>query len=119
MTWAVARATAVSGSAQKARLVLDLIRNKPVGDAISLLENTNRAAAKPIEKVLRSAIANAQTRALADARPIDEGQLVVAEAFADEGPARTISRSGRRARIRRIRRRTTHYTIRVEVPDED
>lgn len=119
MIEAVARATAAPGSAQKARLVLDLIRKKPVADAIALLENTNRAAAKPIEKVLRSAIANAQTRALDEAKSIDEAQLIVAEALADEGPARTIVRSGRRARIRRIRRRTTHYTIRVEAPDED
>ena len=44
---------------------------------------------------------------------------MVSAAFADVGPARTIARSGRRARIRRIRRRTTHYTIRVTAREED
>jgi len=116
---AVARATAVPGSVQKARLVLDLIRDKPAADAISVLQNTNRAPAPIIEKVLRSAIANAQTKALSEAKRIDEDKLVVSEAFADQGPARAIARSGRRARIRRIRRRTTHYTIRVTAVEEE
>ena len=119
MIEAVARATAAPGSAQKARLVLDLIRRKPAADAIALLRNTNRAAARVVEKVLRSAIANAETRALSEAKRIDETRLVVSEAFADEGPARAIARGGRRARIRRIRRRTTHYTIRVTARDEE
>lgn len=119
MIEAVARARAVPGSAQKARLVLDLIRDLPAADAISVLQNTNRRAAPIIEKVLRSAIANAQNRALAEAKRIDEDELVVSAAVADVGPARTIARSGRRARIRRIRRRTTHYTIRVTAREED
>lgn len=119
MIEAVARATAIPGSAQKARLVLDLIRNKKAVDAIAVLRNTNRRAAPIIEKVLRSAIANAQTKALQEARRLDEDRLVVAEAVADSGPARTIARSGRRTRMRRIRRRTTHYRIRVTAEDED
>lgn len=119
MIEAVARARGVPGSAQKARLVLDLIRDLPAAEAIAVLQNTNRAVAPVIEKVLRSAIANAQDRALADARRIDEDELVVREAFADGGAMRTIARSGRRARIRRIRRRTTHYTIRVAAREED
>lgn len=119
MIEAVARATAAPGSVQKARLVLDLIRRKSALDAISLLQNTNRAAAPIIEKVLRSAIANAQTKALGEAKRIDEDKLFVSEAFADQGPARAIARSGRRARIRRIRRRTTHYTIRVTAMEEE
>ena len=119
MIEAVARAVAVPGSVQKARLVLDLIREKPAPDAISLLRNTNRAPAPIIEKILRSAIANAQTKALGEAKRIDEDKLFVAEAFANQGPARVIARSGRRARIRRIRRRTTHYTIRVTAMEEE
>ncbi len=119
MIEAVARARACPGSAQKGRLVLDLIRRRSAAKAIAILQNTNRAAAPVIEQVLRSAIANAQTRALDEARRLDEDRLVVAEAFADEGPARTIGRSGRRARIRRIRRRTTHYTIRVRAEEEE
>lgn len=119
MIEAVARATAAPGSVQKARLVLDLIRRRSAPDAISLLQNTNRRAAPIIEKVLRSAIANAQTKALGEAKRIDEDKLVISEAFADQGPARAIARSGRRARIRRIRRRTTHYTIRVTAMEEE
>ncbi len=117
MIEAVARARGCPGSARKGRLVLDLIRRRPAAQAIAILRNTNRAAAKVIEQVLRAAVAGAQNRALEEARRLDEDQLIVAEAFADEGPARTIGRSGRRARIRRIRRRTTHYTIRVEAPE--
>lgn len=119
MIEAVARATAIPGSARKARLVLDLIRRKGAAEAIAVLQNTNRAAAPIIEKVLRSAIANAQTKALREARRLDEEKLVVAEATADDGPARTIARSGRRTRVRRIRRRTTHYRIRVTAAEED
>lgn len=119
MIEAVARASAAPGSARKARLVLDLIRSKPAVEAIAVLQNTNRRAAPVIEKVLRSAIANAQTRALEEAKRIDEDELVVTAAFADEGPARVIGRGGRRSRMRRIRRRTTHYTIRVAAPEED
>ena len=119
MIEAIARATAVPGSARKARLVLDLIRRKSAVDAISLLQNTNRTPARVIEKVLRSAIANAQTQALNDAKRIDEDRLHVSEAFADDGPARKIHRGGRRSRIRRIRRRTTHYTIRVTAHEEE
>ena len=119
MIEAVARARAVPGSPRKARLVLDLIRDRPAADAIAILQNTNRRAAPIIEKVLRSAIANAQNRALAEAKRIDEDELVVSAAAADEGPSRSIARSGRRARIRRLRRRTTHYTIRVTAREED
>ena len=102
MIEAVARATAIPGSVQKARLVLDLIRNKKAVDAIAVLRNTNRRAAPVIEKVLRSAIANAQTKALQEARRLDEDNLVVSEAVADGGPARTIARSGRRTRMMEI-----------------
>ena len=116
---ALARATAIPGSAQKARLVLDLIRNRNAADAVAVLQNTNRAAARVVEKVLRSAIANAQNRALEAAQRLDEDALIVVEAVADGGPARTIARSGRRTRIRRIRRRTTHYRIRVAAPETD
>ncbi len=119
MIEAVARARACPGSARKGRLVLDLIRRQPAPRAIAILRNTNRAAAPVIEQALRSAIANAQARALDQALRLDEDRLVVAEAFADEGPARTIGRGGRRARIRRIRRRTTHYTIRVRSQEEE
>lgn len=119
MIEAVARAAAVPGSARKARLVLDLIRSRPAAEAIAVLRNTNRRAAPVIEKILRSAIANAQMRAIEEAKRIDEDNLVVTAAFADEGPARVIARAGRRSRMRRIRRRTTHYTIRVTALDED
>ncbi len=118
MIEAVASARGCPGSARKGRLVLNLIRKRPAAKAIAILRNTNRAAAPVIEQVLRSAVANAQARALEEARRLDEDRLVVVEAFADEGPARTIGRGGRRARMRRIRRRTTHYTIRVQAQEE-
>ena len=119
MIEAVARASRISGSPRKGRLVLDLIRGKSAGEAIAILQNTNRAAAAIVEQVLRSAIANAQVRALEDATRLDEERLVVTAAFADQGPSRVIGRPGRRSRMRRITRRTTHYTIWVAAREED
>src|ERR671939_669550 len=79
----VARARFVRVSARKARLVLDQIRGKSVGDALATLEYTPRAAARLIEKVLRSAVANAEHNH--QVRNLDD--LRVVKAIADGGPS--------------------------------
>ena len=78
-----ARARFVRVSARKARLVLDQIRGKAVGDALATLEFTPRAAARLIEKVLRSAVANAEHNH--QVRNLDDLRVVVA--VADGGPS--------------------------------
>jgi large subunit ribosomal protein L22 len=93
-------------SAQKARLVADLVRGMPVDKASNVLEYTNKKAAHMVRKVLLSAVANAENNLGAD---VDE--LKVASIFVDEGP--TMKRMFARAKGRgsRILKRTSHITV--------
>jgi large subunit ribosomal protein L22 len=103
-----AQARWVHSSARKARLVTDLIRGRSVPEARTVLAFSNRAVAKDIEKVLRSAVANAESR------PDLHWQgdyLVVVSAYADEGPTLKRWRARARGRVARIRKRTCHITI--------
>src|ERR1700751_5966973 len=103
-----AQARWVHSSARKARLVTDLIRGRSVPEARTVLAFSNRAVAKDIEKVLRSAVANAE------ARPDLHWQgdaLVVVAASADEGRRLKRWRARARGRVARIRKRTWHITI--------
>ena len=93
-------------SARKARLVLDHIRGRTVPEARTILAFTPRAAATEIEKVLRSAVANAEANL-----GLDGDELVVHEAYADEGPTLKRWRPRARGRVNRIRKRTCHVTL--------
>ena len=93
-------------SARKARLVLDNVRGRTVPEARTILAFTSRAAAVDIERVLRSAVANAES-----AHGLDGDELVVIEAYADEGPTLKRWRARARGRVNRIRKRTCHITI--------
>src|SRR5256714_8121876 len=73
-------------SPQKARLVMDLIRGQKVQDALQTLRYTPKRAAKHIEKVLRSAVANAENKAEDAGAPLDVDHLFVSKAFVNEGP---------------------------------
>jgi large subunit ribosomal protein L22 len=103
-----AQAKWVHSSARKARLVTDLIRGRSVPEARTILAFTNRAVAKDIEKVLRSAVANAESRPDLHWQGDD---LVVVSAYADEGPTLKRWRARARGRVNRIRKRTCHITI--------
>ncbi len=103
-----AQARWVHSSARKARLVTDLIRGRSVPEARTILAFSNRAVAKDVEKVLRSAVANAETRPGLHWQGDD---LVVVAAFADEGPTLKRWRARARGRVARIRKRTCHITI--------
>src|SRR5947207_8335956 len=105
----VARARFVRPSARKARLVLDQIRGKSVGDALATLEYTPRAAARLIEKVLRSAVANAEHNH--QVRNLDD--LRVVQAIADGGPSLKRVQPRAMGRAFFIRHRTSHLTIGV------
>ena len=93
-------------SARKARLVLDNIRGRTVPEARTVLAFTSRAAAVDIERVLRSAVANAEST-----HALDGDELVVIAAYADEGPTLKRWRARARGRVNRIRKRTCHITI--------
>ena len=97
MTNVHAKARYVGMSAQKVRLVVDLVRGRPADDALTMLKFLPNSAAGPISKVLRTAIANAEENF-----GLSRDDLVVAEAFADEGPTRKWRRFGARGRISRF-----------------
>ena len=101
-----AEAKYVRLSARKARVVLDHIRGRSVPEARTILAFTSRAAAVDIEKVLRSAVANAES-----AHALDGDELVVLAAYADEGPTLKRWRARARGRVNRIRKRTCHITL--------
>jgi large subunit ribosomal protein L22 len=101
-------------SPQKARLVVDLIRGKNVGDALSTLAYTKKRVSQAVEKVLRSAIANAEEQA----EHVDVDQLVVSEAYINDGPRSKRIRPAPMGRAYRYQRRTSHLTIVVESPEE-
>jgi large subunit ribosomal protein L22 len=103
-----AQARWVHSSARKARLVTDLIRGRSVPEARTILAFSNRAVAKDVEKVLRSAVANAETHPSLHWQGDD---LIVVAAFADEGPTLKRWRARARGRVARIRKRTCHITI--------
>jgi large subunit ribosomal protein L22 len=104
-----ARARFVRVSARKARLVLDQIRGKSVGEALATLEYTPRAAARLIEKVLRSAVANAEHNY--QVRNLDD--LRVVQAIADGGPSLKRVQPRAMGRAFFIKHRTSHLTIGV------
>jgi len=107
-----ARATAkyVRTSAQKAGLVLDLIRGRDVNHALATLRFARKGIAKDIEKVLRSAIANAQTK---DGFGGDVDRLFVSACFADQGPSQKRIRPAPMGRAFRVVKRTAHLTVKV------
>ena len=107
------RATAryVRTSAQKAKLVVDLIRGKDVNSALATLRFTRKGVAKDVEKVLRSAIANAQQK---EGVGEEVESLYVRECYADQGPTLKRIRAAPMGRAFRILKRTAHLTVIVE-----
>ena len=96
-------------SAQKARLVVDLIRGQKAGEAIHILRATNKRIAPSVEKVLRSAIANAESRH----NDVDVDNLVVTEAYVNEGPRMKRIRAAPMGRAYRYQRRMSHIVVKV------
>jgi len=104
----------VRQSPYKVRRVLDLVRGLPVEEAEHVLRLTTRAASTPIAKTLRSAVANAEHN-----HALDAEDLVVAEAYADEGPTLRRYKPRARGRATRINKRTSHITIVVSDLNEE
>ena len=98
-------------SPQKARLVMDLIRGQKAQDALQTLKYTPKRAAKHIEKVLRSAIANAERKADDSGAPLDVDTLFVAQCFVNEGPRWKRLRPAPMGRAFRYQKRTAHLWV--------
>ncbi|MBZ5703699.1 MAG: 50S ribosomal protein L22 [Acidobacteriia bacterium] len=100
-------------SPQKARLVIDLIRGQNVNAAKRILKFTPKRAARQIEKVLDSAIANAQVKADIAGTPLDEDELYVTECYINEGPRWKRLRPAPMGRAFRYQKRTAHLWVGV------
>jgi large subunit ribosomal protein L22 len=101
-------------SAQKAKLVLDLIRGKKAADALAILRFTKKSIARDVEKTLRSAIANAVHVADKNQkRRLDEDDLVVSACYANQGPSQKRVRPAPMGRAYQTLKRTAHITVHV------
>ena len=103
---AVAKVTHVRIAPRKVRVVIDLIRGKSVGEAIGILRNTPKAASPVVEKLLKSAIANAENN-----NGMKAENLYVAECYANKGPTMKRIRPRAQGRAYRIEKRMSHITI--------
>ena len=93
-------------SSRKVKAIIDLIRNKNVGEAMAILKLSPKAAAEIVEKLLKSAIANAENNV-----GMDTEKLYVAEIYANQGPTLKRVRPRAQGRAFRIRKRTSHITV--------
>jgi large subunit ribosomal protein L22 len=110
MVRAQATAKYVRTSAQKAGLVLDLIRGKDINQALSALQFSRKSVARDVAKVLRSAVANAQQK---EGFGGDVERLFVSKCHADNGPSMKRVRPAPMGRAFRVVKRTTHLTVEV------
>mgnify|MGYP005725276977 CR=1 FL=1 len=104
-------------SPRKARRVIDLVRGQNVNNAINTLHFSNKRAASPIEKTIRSAVANMLSQE--SAAKVDEDEIFVKEARVDEGPRMRRFRAASMGRPMRIKKRTCHITVVVASEDEE
>jgi large subunit ribosomal protein L22 len=107
---AIAHLRHLQASPQKVRLVVDLIRGMNVEEAAVVLRTTKKSAAKPIEKLLKSAVANAENRD----QNVDVGKLYVKEVFVDGGPTLKRIQANTMGRAFRILKRQSHVTIKLD-----
>ena len=113
MQQAKAIARTIRIAPRKVRLVVDLIRGKQVGEAVAILRHTPKAASPVVEKVLKSAVANAEHN-----YDLDVNNLVISEVFVDEGPTLKRFRPRAQGRASAINKRTSHITIVVSEKKE-
>ncbi|WP_422658454.1 50S ribosomal protein L22 [Paenibacillus sp. EC2-1] len=103
---AKAHAKSIRIAPRKAQLVVDLIRGKQVGEAIAILRHTPKAASPVVEKLLNSAIANAEHN-----YSMDVSKLVVSQVYVNQGPTMKRFRPRAMGRASRINKRTSHITL--------
>jgi large subunit ribosomal protein L22 len=108
----------VRQSPRKMRLVIDLIRGRDVNEAYALLKVSKKGAAKQIAKTLRSAVANAEQKALAANEAFDVDRLVVSKAIVNAGQTLKRIHAAAQGRATPIRKRTSHVEIHVDAKKE-
>ena len=115
---AVAKLKHIRITPMKARRVVNTIRGKQATEALAILKFAPQAASEPIRKLVASAVANAKVKADAANIMFDEDDLIISQAFVDEGT--TLKRFMPRAQGRafQILKRTSHITVVVATPDE-
>ena len=95
-------------SSRKVKIVADLIRGKQVDEALAIIKFTPKASSEVLEKLLKSAIANAENN-----HGMNRGNLVVSEIYANQGPTLKRIRPAAKGSAVRIRKRTSHVTIKL------
>ncbi len=103
---ATAKVTYVRIAPRKVQIVLDLIRNKPVEEAMAILKHTPKAACEPLAKLLKSAVANAENN-----KNMDVTRLYVASCYVCQGPTLKRIRPRAQGRAFRINKKTSHITM--------
>jgi large subunit ribosomal protein L22 len=108
----------VRQSPRKMRLVMDQIRGRDVNEAYAILKFSKKHAARQIEKVLRSAVSNAEQQAVRTNEAFDVDRLVVSYAVVNDGPTLWRYRAAALGRAAPIRKRTSHVEIHVRAKEE-
>lgn len=111
----VARLRHLQSSPQKVRLVADMIRGRRVEEAVNILRHTKKRAAKPLEKLVKSAIANAENRN----EDVDVDELYIKEIFVDGGPSLKRVWFTTMGRAFRKLKRQSHVTVKLETRPHD
>ena len=115
---AIAKVRNIRITPQKARRVVNLIRGKQANEALGLLKFQPQAASEPIYKVVASAVENAKVKGESSGAIVDEDDLVISQAYVDEGVTLKRFRPRAQGRAFRINKRTSHITVVVATPDE-
>ena len=114
-----AQAKHVRVTPMKARRLVDMIRGMRAQEALAVLQFAPQSASEPVYKVVASAVANARFVAERDSRRLDVADLVIQEAYDDEGPTLKRFRPRAQGRAFRVRKRTSHITVVVAPRPED
>src|SRR5699024_3431134 len=118
MVESIARVRHIRITPMKARRVVDLIRGKNAQEALAILKFQPQAASEPIFKLVASAIANASVKADNENLRLNEDELVIAQAYVDEGATLKRFRPRAQGRAFRINKRTSHITVVLQTADE-
>jgi large subunit ribosomal protein L22 len=115
---AIAKVRNIRVTPMKARRVVNLIRGKQASEALGILKFAPQAASEPVYKLVEAAVANAKVKADASNTYVDEDDLVISQAFVDEGVTLKRFRPRAQGRAFKIMKRTSHITVVVATPDE-
>jgi large subunit ribosomal protein L22 len=118
MVESVARVRHIRVTPMKARRVVNLIRGKQAHEALAILKFAPQTASEPVYKLVASAIANARVKADAANAFLDEQDLIISEAFVDDGATLKRFRPRAQGRAFKILKRTSHITVVLATPDE-